>query len=198
MKLLILTILIALSTATWMQSNQQFLQLTQQHQDDTCGLGGGIIGWDVSTCGCQTDGCAFHSTENRCVKVMGQDDPNIFSAGILGMKDGGAGCNHAKTQDACLSHVAWTNRFGGKTDCAWCSTVCVSANIADHETCDIGGQFTTWSGNPTVPVALPASPTVPGGGGETGNPETPNIVQEIEDAIVEEGGLSGDQVHFGV
>lgn len=105
-------------------------------------------------CDCQAQGCAFDSKSGQCSKITGEDVPTTFTAGVLG------GCNQASTAKACTSSIAWTNRFGGKTDCAWCSGVCVRTSIAD-ETCDKGtrlsslvkaGTINTHVTKPTPPV----------------------------------------------
>jgi hypothetical protein len=180
MKHLILALtIIAVSSATLMRTEQRFLQIMAA--DNSCGMiGSKSIRRD--TCGCQELGCSFDGTgnEGRCVKI-GSFPPGtdkVHSASILDH------CNLATTEASCLASVAWINRFGGKTDCAWCGNVCNRKAIAGAH-CTIGTRLDK-SPPPVHPTPAPK---------DDPKPEDEDV-KEAQDRVKDNGGLTHDKTLF--
>ncbi len=76
-----------------------------------------------------------------------------------------------------MNAVAWHDRFGTKTQCSWCSGVCVERHNAD-ETCVDGGTLEAYlTGTPlpkpTPEPVEPVAPTNP----EPVEPVAPKIIE---------------------
>ena len=88
MKLLIIALLIAVTSATWMRSNQRFMQIIKKA--NACETND--AGFKPSMCGCQGKGCSYDSTAKSCLKILDyKDKAHVHTAGILG------GCNDAQS-----------------------------------------------------------------------------------------------------
>lgn len=182
MKLIIIITLLTIASSTHMRN---FLSL--QAGDGT--FCGSIE--KATMCGCQASGCAFVVDQGVCTGVAEMPgNPNHLASTILPT------CAQATTQEACENHIAWEDRYGSKTDCAWCSTACVHAHHGDdscitngylqnfldetplpkptteepvlvvHEEPIIGGSTTTPTEEPVAPVSFP-EPEEPIVGGPT-------------------------------
>lgn len=169
MKLLIIVTLLTIASSTSMQS---FLTI------ETPSWCGSVL--PANMCGCQSSGCAFEEDTATCSAIGANTGSTTFTAGIL------KNCGAASTKASCLSHVAWDNRFGGKVECAWCSTACVHSHNAD-ETCNGSGLLDTFYTTTDTTTPEP-EPVVPAG------PST----KDIEDRVEANGGLSADKTLLGI
>ncbi len=169
MKLIIIVTLIAIASSSHMKS---FLSM------EGTSFCASVAPADM--CGCQDMGCSFNSDNGQCAAIGSVTGSTVFTAGIL------AQCSQATTEESCLSHVGWHDRYGTKISCSWCSTACVHSEHAD-DTCKGSGKLeeflATWTHTTT-------NTTAPKEEGPT--------TDEIDNRIIENGGLSGDETFLGI
>jgi len=99
-------------------------------------------------CDCHKEGCSYNTITNSCESIGKTEGEAVKIPEILPT------CTAANTEAACLKAIAWKNRYGLKTDCAWCSVTCVAIAHAD-DTCKSGNRLKTLLETSTIAITDP-------------------------------------------